>query len=371
MRILIACGGTAGHIFPALALIEELKKEDKDSSVRIVISRHPRDREYLRRGVVSGDIQIKSISSAPLPYRFSLKCISFGLRLLWACIESFFIILRYRPQVIVGFGGHTSFAPLIVGRILDIPALIHEQNLVPGRANRFLGWISNRVAVTFEDTKKFFGKGDKAIKTGLPLRRQRKDCNSAPLDSFAADKEKLTILVLGGSQGAHNINELVLNCLSGMDRELRSRLRLIHLSGRRDFSYVKARYASMGVVSCVFDFLEDMPAAYRCADLLIGRAGASTIFEAAGFGLACLFIPYSHAGAHQKENALFLKRQGAALVWDEGALDKDFEKALLELMSRESLRRDLSQKIKSLEMPAAAGNLKEEVLTLYREAHVR
>lgn len=376
MRILIACGGTAGHIFPGLALAEELRREDKNCSIIMVVSTRPRDKEYLKAAAPFKGMQIKTLSSSPLPYRISFKYIPFVLRLAWAHLESFYIMLRYRPQVVVGFGGYTSFAPLIIGRIIGTPLLIHEQNIIPGRANRLLARIADRIAVTFDDTNKFFSKGTQArgkiVKTGLPLRKHISDYGRNSSERFKTDTGKFTILILGGSQGAHNINELVLNCLSRMDIEGRRHLQVIHLCGKRDFRSVLAKYAALGIASRVFDFLEDMAGAYRTADLLIARSGASTIFEAATFGLPCLFIPYSWAGRHQKENALFLKRRGAALVLDERTSScGELEKMLSELIANKSLRENLSQRIKLLQVPQASHNLKEEVFALYRGRYVR
>lgn len=375
MKIMIACGGTAGHIFPGLALLEELREEVANCQIVIVVSTHPRDLEYLKTAAPFKDVRIETVCSSPLPYRISPRYIPFCLKLLWAHLKSFYLILRYSPQVVIGFGGYASFAPLIIARIIGIPTLIHEQNIIPGRANRMLAHIADRIAVSFDDTNKFFPQGMKArgkiVKTGLPLRKCILNYKKGASGVFKTDPEKFTILVLGGSQGAHNINKLVLNCLSHIDQECRKQMYVIHLSGKKDVRSVSAKYAALGITSSVCSFLKDMAGVYSIADLLIGRCGASTIFEAATFNLPCLFIPYSRGTKHQKENALFLKHKGAALVLDEETAScEDLEKLLRELFGSKKIRESLSQKIRLLKIPQASRNLKEEVLALYRGRYV-
>lgn len=374
MKVLIACGGSAGHIFPGLALAEELKEEDSNSQVVIVVSSRHRDKEYLRAAAHFKDINLETVCTSALPYRMSFKHFFFIVSLLCALLKSFYIILKYRPQVVIGFGGYTSFAPLIVAWALSIPTLIHEQNYTPGRANQFLAHFVDRVAVSFDGTDRFFrwrGFKHKIVKTGFPLRKQILNGKRKLGEAPNAAAKKFTILVIGGSLGAHNLNELVLNCLSRLDKESCAQIHMIHLAGKRDVDYVRARYATMGVSFQVFDFLGDMAGAYRCADLLVGRCGAGTIFEAASFGLPCLFIPHSYGTRHQKANAGYFKQQGAALVLDEKAQTcEDFARMFSELIKNKSMRENLSQRIRLFENPRATSNLRDEVNDLYKQHHV-
>lgn len=373
MRVLIACGGTAGHIFPGLALAEELKGGGNQSQIIMVVSTHRRDRKYLKAAsLLLNGVPIERVGSVALPYKLSFKYVTFALRLFWAFLKSFIIILRYSPQVVVGFGGYASFAPLVVARMMGIPTLIHEQNIKPGRANRFLARIVDKVVVSFDETNNSFPKmksANKVINAGLPLRKHILSCSS---DKFKRVGDKFTILILGGSQGAHKINELVLDCLKLMDKAQLARIQLIHLAGQNDFHYVKSGYEALGITSEVFDFLTDIASAYKVADLLIGRCGAGTIFEAAHFGLPCILIPYVRGTKHQKDNAAYLKRRGCALFLDEeGASGEDLRKILLELFDNKKMRNDLSQRIKTLDNPAAANNLQEQIFALYRGRYVR
>ena len=369
MKVLIACGGSGGHIFPALALAKELKEGNNSCQILMVVSRGPRDKRYLQAsGCILNGMHIETVGTIAFPHKFSFKYIIFTLKLFWACLKSLIIILKYRPQVVVGFGGYTSFAPVIIARIMGIPTVIHEQNLLPGRANRLLARVVDRIAVSFDETNNFFPQmqsDHKIVKVGLPLRKQ---ILSRSRDKFKPVKELFTILVVGGSQGAHNINELVLNCLSLMDKASLKDLRMIHLTGERDFSYVKARYDTLGIIAEVFDFLEDIASAYKTADLLISRSGANTIFEAARFGLACILIPYARGTKHQKNNAFYLERKGAAIVLDEETTScEDLKKILLELIGNKEMRENLSRTINMLDNCRASRNLKEQIFALCNE----
>ncbi|NQS99682.1 MAG: UDP-N-acetylglucosamine--N-acetylmuramyl-(pentapeptide) pyrophosphoryl-undecaprenol N-acetylglucosamine transferase [Candidatus Omnitrophica bacterium] len=368
MRTLIACGGTAGHIFPGLALAEQLQTDNRLCRITIVVSTHPRDQQYLRANTNFETFSVATVPACGLPYKFSLKYFPFIGKFIMALLKSFYIIFRYRPQVVVGFGGYASFAPLLAARMLGIPTLIHEQNYLPGRANQLLARITNRVAISFDESVKYFRsktRQNRIIKTGFPLRKQILQKISA------GPKTGLGVLVLGGSQGAHNINELVLNAFSKMNKAILAKIQITHLSGKNDFSYVKKSYADLDIQAQVFDFLTQMQEAYRAADVLIGRSGAGTIFEAANFGLACLLIPHSGGTNHQQENARYLQRLGATLVLDENtASSDDFANALLELITNKRLRQDLSNNINSLNNFRAEHDLQKQVNDLYNSHYV-
>ena len=376
MKVLIACGGTAGHIFPGLALAEELIKEDKHASIIIVRSAHPKDKEFFRQFSSLKGVQLETVGTSFLPYRLSFSYIPFTIKLIAALFKSFYIMLRYRPEVAVGFGGYVSFAPLIAAWIFGVPSLIHEQNLMPGRANRLLARVVDKVAVSFGQTSKFFPEQirNKIVETGLPLRKHilaYSPEGKHRLSSTLGKLDKFTILVIGGSLGAHNVNQMVLEALSRLDKRERARMKVIHLTGKKDFGHVKARYQALGLSFRVFDFLEDMASAYGASDLLIGRSGAVTVFEAARFGLPCILIPHAYGTRHQKENAFYLKRMGAALVLDEETLSiQELEKTLRNLIADKRMRQDLSQRIKTLTNIEAGHNLKEEIQALHREHYV-
>lgn len=387
MRVLIACGGTAGHIYPGVALAEEIIAADKTARIIMVISSRPRDKELLKRAGSSAlpDACIETIKTVGLPQKkFSLEYIIFIGRLVLALIGSLLIILRHRPRIAVGFGGYSSFAPLAAACLLRIPVIIHEQNVLLGKANRILAGLADKIAVSFPVADNLFPVG-KVVRTGFPLRRHL-IAAALPLPSpqkgegkgkggvftkriSLPDERKLTVLAMGGSQGAAGMNRLVLGCLSQMERKTLSRLHFIHLSGKQDCQYVHDEYAKLGVDFQVFDFLEEMDKVYPSADILICRAGAGTIFEAALFGPACILIPYPHGNQHQQENAAYLAQRGCALVVEETAASAaaELQKALLHLFTNAGARQELSRKIGMLKLPQAGLRLKEQVDMLLYE----
>ncbi|MFC1631579.1 glycosyltransferase [Candidatus Omnitrophota bacterium] len=346
MKILISCGGSAGHIFPGLALIEQLKKEKTQHDIVIVVSDRSRDKQFLGTAHFP-DIPVERIFASALPYRFSLKYFVFIFKLLAAFLQSCYILCRHRPEVAVGFGGSASFAPLFCAKLFGIPTLIHEQNLRPGRANQILARVADRVAISFNDTEAFFqrpGLKSKLVRTGYPLR-------SHILNAGVGGKspqQQFTVLIVGGSQGAQRINKLVLASLARLDQKIKRQLRLVHLTGKKDLEPIRSAYISQGLDFEVFDFLKDISPVYARTDLLISRSGAGTIFEAARFGLPCLFIPHSGGTAHQLENARYLEDQGAALVLDEQTTTaRDLAEMISGLIAQQSRRDRLSDSIQS------------------------
>ncbi|MBN3039283.1 MAG: undecaprenyldiphospho-muramoylpentapeptide beta-N-acetylglucosaminyltransferase [Candidatus Omnitrophica bacterium] len=374
MKILIACGGTAGHIFPGLALAEELEREQKNARIVLVVSSRSRDREYLQaRRSRLAHAAVLSIASAPLPYKkLSPAVIVFAGKLIWAVLQSCIIFIRYRPDVVVGFGGNVSFAPVLIAKIFNVPTLIHEQNFIPGRANYYLARLADRVAVSFRDTQRYFAKRGlpgKMVFTGLPLRQDmidRDTCFERGIKT-GQDKKKFTITIVGGSQGAHKINELMLQCLSSMIEEELKRLRVFHLTGKKDYNLVREKYQTLPLENSVFEFFADMPKLYSVSDLLICRSGAGTIFEAASFGLPCILVPYPYGTEHQKQNARFLHSLGAALVLDEEKDSfKNLQNMLRKIVDDQQMRKSLSQKIKMLQVPQARQRLAQETIYLHK-----
>lgn len=372
MNVLIACGGTAGHIFPGLALVEELKKNNTAERIVVVVSTHPRDKEYLVAVKESlRGVDVETVGTIGLPEKISFKLFDCGLQFLRAVIKSFVLILRHKPDVVVGFGGYASFVPLVVARVLKIPTLIHEQNLIPGKANQLLSRFVHKVAVSFDSTGDFFSSSRisrKIAVTGLPLRRQIVETNGLGESEFDVPKDKFVVLVAGGSQGASEINSLMLGSLELMGSQQRSRLHVIHLTGKKDFSYVRQSYEDLDVSSSVFSFFKDIASLYKVSKLLIARSGASTIFEAATFGLPYLVIPYSHASGHQKENALFLKNRNCAVVLEKSQVSpSNFKEILNEIIDNKIKRENLIKNIKMLQMPQAANNLLKQVRILCKD----
>jgi UDP-N-acetylglucosamine--N-acetylmuramyl-(pentapeptide) pyrophosphoryl-undecaprenol N-acetylglucosamine transferase len=366
MKVLIACGGSGGHVFPGLALADELIEKNPQTEIALVVSTRERDRRYLQVAKSFLEkVKVETILPAPMPYKRSLLYLVFFAKVFVATAQSLFIVIKFRPNIVVGFGGNVSFAPILASRLLGIPSLIHEPNLIPGRANHFLSSLANKIAISFKETENYFSKEKvkkKLVHTGLPLRKMF--YQDVPLKDYF-DKDKYTIVVAGGSQGAHQVNKFVLESVRLMGEEEHKRLRVIHISGNDDVDYVKNEYMNLTIEHEVYGFLENMADVLRAADILICRSGANTIFEAASFGLACIVIPHPYGTEHQKINAGFLERIGAAAVIHQSPrASEELGKLLKVLIEDNKTRVDLSRRLKSLHNPDARKNIREEIMSL-------
>jgi len=366
MKILMAAGGSGGHIFPAIALAKELKKSIPDIGIMFIGS----DKELDRRIFEKERLDFKLISSNKFPYKASPAIIAFTLKFLVDLFKVFFILLKYKPDAVVGFGGYVPCPVLISASILRIPKVVHEQNVSPGRANKLMFTLADKVAISFEETKRFLGKDmHKAVFTGNPIRikdfmngdiRAGKD---VCVRKFGLDVSKFTILVVGGSEGAHALNETFTEALSNLDDRLVSSLQVIHITGVKDYEWAIKVYEDLNAAVRIFSFIDRIEEAYGAADLVITRAGASAIFEVAFFGKPMILVPYKFAMSHQMENAHVFFSRGAAIELDESKLSSEvFKEALTGLLNDRSRLEKMAECVKRLSVPAAAENLARETL---------
>jgi len=307
MRVLLVTGSSGGHIFPALALMDRLK--DSCADVLLVL---PEANSGSRITAEPGSVKYIPVFSLGL--KSGSKNIRGAYFFLIGAWESLRAIIKFKPDVVVGFGSLYTIAMLFWAWLFRIRTVIHEQNVIPGRANRLLAKFVDRVAVSFPQTNSYLGiSREKIVVTGNPVRRglvklERKEA----LDFFNFKEGKFNILVTGGSQGSHKLNTVCSCALSGCGEK--DNLQLLHISGDRDLALLKQVYAQAAVAHKVFDFFTDMQYAYSIADLVICRAGATTIAELQKFNLPALLIPYPFAYAHQLSNARVLEDCGSALI---------------------------------------------------------
>jgi UDP-N-acetylglucosamine--N-acetylmuramyl-(pentapeptide) pyrophosphoryl-undecaprenol N-acetylglucosamine transferase len=273
----------------------------------------------------------------------------------------------FGPDVVVGFGGWFCVPVGLAARHYRIPLLIHEQNVGLGRANRFLLKWAAQAALSFEATRAQLN-GTPHVVTGLPIRHQigMIDRESAARQC-GLNPEARTVLILGGSQGSRPINRLVCQALAGLAEEERTGWQFIHLSGALDEAALRQAYASLGLRSCVAAHLEEMACAYALADLVVARAGASTITELARCGIPAVLIPYPHAGGHQRENARLIESIGGGVWLEEATATPDALLGLVRgLLSDERLRRKQGEQIRLLARPDATNALATTILDLAR-----
>jgi len=305
MRVLIVSGSSGGHIFPALALADLLN--NSGHQVQMVL---PQD--DLKRRIPIDFAQTVYIQGARLNFSLSKENIIGVYSFFRGAWEALRIIIKFKPLVVVGFGSLNSISLIFWAWLFRIKTIIHEQNVIPGKANRLLSKLVDKVAVSFIQTNKYLDiSSDKIVLTGNPLRRdlvsiERKEA----LDFFKFKEGKFTILITGGSQGSHRLNATCFEVLSSYQHK--PDLQVIHISGLQDIAWLTEEYAGTTLAYKLFDFFKSMQYAYSLADLIICRAGATTIAELQKFKIPAILVPYPYAYAHQSANAAVLEEIGAA-----------------------------------------------------------
>lgn len=306
VRVMVATGSSGGHIFPALSFLDALKANYPNTDTLLLL---PQKCIVVR--AESSSHRVKYISITSRKPGFNLNNLLFVFNLLKGSLQSLLLILEFRPDIVVGFGSLASVPVVFIAWMFRINTLIHEQNVIPGRANLFLAMFVDRIAVSFSQSRGYFKRHRKKIVyTGNPIRGQLTRIDKRRgLDFFGFDEGKFTILVMGGSQGSHRIN---LEFIKAISRE--PGLQIVHLTGSADYDFVKERYQDLNVKARLSNFLKDMHYAYSVCDLVISRAGATTISEIIFFNLPAILIPYPYAYAHQFANAKMLQEKGCALL---------------------------------------------------------
>ncbi|MEA3489131.1 MAG: undecaprenyldiphospho-muramoylpentapeptide beta-N-acetylglucosaminyltransferase [Candidatus Omnitrophota bacterium] len=363
MRVILAAGGSGGHIFPSVALASELEKAG-DGEIYFVSSKRRLDRNLLKN---SGKTCF-FLSVNPMPLRFDpVRAALFVWKLFMDTAAALYIIARLRPDTVVGFGGYSSGAIVASAKVFGIPVLIHEQNLLPGRANRFLGRIADRIAVSFRESMQYFPRAaEKLIYSGNPLRpgilRGDRERSARTL---GLDPEKRTVLVMGGSQGSSFLNGTASGAALFVREKKGDAFQFIHLTGNKDFKNIKEFYEKNGIPGRVFSFLENIDDAYALADLAVSRAGAAAVFELAFYGKPMILVPYPNPANNQRSNAVYFSRAGAAVYREENDLTAEgLAGEILDVLTDSERRERMSEIAKKLSVPDAGARLAKEVIKL-------
>ncbi len=355
MNVLIVTGASGGHLYPALALAEALKLRNPGVNIAFVCPKH----SGLNEKIARQGYKIFEISIIRMRFGFIgfLKGI-YGLVKSFA--EVFLIIDKARPDAVVGFGSYASLPAMLEAAFFKKPTIIHEQNVSLGLANRMLAFFVDKVAVSFNETVLPRLCGGKKFFTGNPLGQRAGKVEKNKARGFFSLEDKFTILVLGGSLGAHNINFAFTQAVNVLSKE--EDFQFIHITGKNDYQAIKEAYSRIKLTNRVFSFLDEMSYAYCAADMVICRAGAGTISELAYFAMPAILIPYPLARNHQSENARVLSNQKAAVVIEESGLTVDLLcEHIIGLIRSEDNRRRQSENIKNFAQPAAAEKLAQLV----------
>lgn len=356
-RFIISGGGTGGHIYPAVAIANELKSRFPEAEFLFVGAK---DKMEMQK-VPQAGYAIKGLWISGIQRKLTLDNAMFPFKLLSSMWNSFRIIKSFKPDVVIGTGGFASGAVLKVASMLNIPTVIQEQNSYPGITNKLLAKKANKICVAYENLERFFPK-DKMILTGNPVRQDliNEASKSEAIAYFKLDANKKTLLVLGGSLGARRINQLI---EKELDFLLSQNIQIIWQCGKlylNDYS----KYNEKDNVQVVA-FIDRMDLVYAAADVVISRSGASSVSELCIVGKPTIFIPSPNvAEDHQTKNAKAISDKNGAILIKESELEAQFENVFSDLISNESKQTELSQNIKKLAKPNATKDIVEEIMKL-------
>ena len=351
MKIFFACGGTGGHIFPAFSVAEELRA--RNPRLEIIYICGKKDIENAIFKLLRGE-RVVSIESAPFQGALSLLNPIFLLKLLSGFSKSYRLLRAEKPALVVGFGGHTSFPVVFAAKTIGVKTLIHEQNVVPGIANRWLAARVDGVALSFPDTRRYLTELTKARVTGNPIRSFiERDSREEALRFFDFDPEKTTLLVLGGSQGSESINQFCLEALKLLTESWRSKIQVLHLCGKMPTELAESVFRRLAIRGKAYSFFERMDLAYGVADLALGRAGATFLAELTAKRIPAILVPYPHGGGHQRVNADVYGSRHEATVMEQKDLNAQ---ALAGLLVKQLAEAESKKKSPGFSGPAPAGN---------------
>jgi len=316
MNAVVACGGTGGHLFPGLAVAEVLR--GRGHEVMLFVSEKEIDTLAVSQHT---DFKLEKLPSIGLPSPFSPAILGFVRRFNESLALCRTIYRKFKPQLVLGMGGFTSTAPVLAARLRGVPAFIHEANAIPGRANRVTSRMVRAVLLGFKECAPFFPKAPTEV-TGTPIRTELKRIErGAALRKLGLRDGLMTVLVMGGSQGASGINQAIIKSMAGF-KDLP--IQIVHLSGARDERLIADNYRRESIPAYVAAFHHHMEEAYSAADLAIARSGAASLAELATFGLPAILIPYPFAADnHQTLNAEIFAHADAAVLLKESELSGD------------------------------------------------
>ena len=358
-KFILSGGGTGGHIYPAIAIADELKKRYPDAEFLFVGANN---RMEMQR-VPQAGYSIKGLQIAGLQRKLSLKNLLLPFKLLKSLYQARQIIQKFQPDAVIGTGGYASAPTLKAAQWLKVPYFIQEQNSFAGITNKWVSKKANKIFVAYQNMEKFFPKAKIQI-TGNPIREGLatiQDKNKNAFESFSLDENKFTLLVLGGSLGAKSINQLISSNLSFFQE---NEVQILWQCGKFYYDEYKEKQTEMVQVR---PFIENMNDAYAVADVIISRAGASSVSELCVVGKPVIFVPSPNvAEDHQTKNAQAIADEKAAILIKETELKDNFQKIFLEIFNDKEKRKILSENIKALAKPNATKQIVDEIIKIIK-----
>ena len=355
LKFIISGGGTGGHIYPAIAIANELKNQYPDAEFLFVGAK---DKMEMQK-VPQAGYNIKGLWISGIQRKLTLKNAMFPFKLTSSLLTSYKILKQFKPNVVIGTGGFASGAVLKVASMMRIPTVIQEQNSYPGITNKLLAKKANAICVAYEGLDKFFPK-DKIKFTGNPVRQDLLDIDTKRIKSltyFALDSAKRTLLVLGGSLGARRINQLI---AQEIDFITQLGVQVIWQCGK--MYYEEYSHFNKNKNVHVLAFIDKMDLVYAAADIVISRSGASSVSELCIVGKPTIFIPSPNVSEdHQTKNAMAIVAKKAAILLKESELEENFRNTFADLLSNDVKQEKLSKKIHKLALPNATREIVHEI----------
>jgi UDP-N-acetylglucosamine--N-acetylmuramyl-(pentapeptide) pyrophosphoryl-undecaprenol N-acetylglucosamine transferase len=367
VRLVIAGGGTGGHLFPGIAVAEEFLARDGRNEALFVGSEHGIEARLLPRLGFRHEL----IAASGIRGKGGLSRIKGVVMLLYGYAQARRILKDFRPDRVLGVGGYASGPVVMAAKGMGCNCFIHEQNAIPGFTNKTLARFSDRVFISLEESAEFFPRG-KTLLTGNPIRKEilaafARGGNPPALSGTPllqrVEKGDFRILVFGGSAGAHSINMNVIASLPFLSR-FRERLAILHQTGGNDLAEVREAYQREGFRGEAVPFIDNMANAYNDADLVVCRAGATTVAEVTACGKACVFIPYPYAvDDHQRRNAeALLKKEAGFMILDRELSGESLARLVTELIDSPERIAEAGRKARSLARPDAARVIVDEIV---------
>jgi UDP-N-acetylglucosamine--N-acetylmuramyl-(pentapeptide) pyrophosphoryl-undecaprenol N-acetylglucosamine transferase len=363
MRVIIAGGGTGGHLFPGLAVAEEFKRRDPSTEVVFVGTEHGLEARVVpREGYPIKFLRAEGLIG--VSFRKKVKAV---VNMFFAALDSYRIIRTINPDIIIGVGGYASGIIVLLSFFMSFPTMIMEQNSVPGFTNRHLGKFVDSICITYQESISSFPK-EKTFLTGNPVRMQiHKGSVESAYKLFPLERGLFTVLIFGGSSGAGSINRAMVEALSYL-QDLKDSIQLLHQTGTADFEVIRDAYRRAGFKGIVAPFIYQMGEAYAVSDIVVSRAGATTLAELTALGKPAVLIPYPYAaGNHQELNARKLLEMGAAkMILDSELTGEVLAGGIRELYSSEKLRVEMHRNSESVGRPEACGRVVDIAMSLLK-----
>jgi len=357
-RIVFAAGGTGGHIYPAIAVADELKKINENVKIKFIGAKGKIEEKIVpQNGYELNTIEVRGFLRS-----LSLKNFGTAFKLLKALREAKKILKQFNPELVFGTGGYVSGPVLKSASKLGMKTVVQEGNYYPGITVRLLSSVADKVIINFNETKKYLKRQDNIEVMSYPVRENlERISKKEALEFFGLSDTKKTLFVFGGSQGASSINSALLKCVKNL---LTGDIQIIWQTGEKDFDGISKSLENRGLIK-IFKYIERINLAYSASDLIVCRGGVSTIMELASFGAAAVIVPYPLAAEnHQEKNAkAFVEKKASSMILD-SELNEKFESVVLQLIHDDSALEQMRSNIKLFADRKAASKIVQMLLKL-------